>query len=437
MKKICALTLAVVICIVLLPATTVSATIDTASTWAHDGIIEAVSKGFVPEDLQHSFQSSITRAEFCRLAMMWLEYVTDKSVEDWLTGPSFQVRQGVFSDTDDPKIQNAFKLGITNGVIAPTNEKPGMFFPNAHFTREQAATMIANTVRVFGGRTLDFPWIELADRGEVSTWANWPVNFVYARSIMSGVSNNRFDPQGTFTREQSIIAFNNIGTDVTSSAFRQPRPNDSSSKLIALTFDDGPSMITYFILTKLEEHNVPATFFFQSIGEGQTGGMVPVAQRAHRLGHDIENHGYAHIDLAKVSREAALENINRTSNRIEEMIGIRPTFFRPAFFSTGPHMHNLVDLPFVFADVNPRDYVPNTSPRVIADRILSTAKDGSIILLHDNGPLWHLQNTIDSLDLFIPELLKQGYKFVTVRELYELRGIPLRPYDGHRVSTVR
>jgi len=183
-----------------------------ASTWAHDGITAAIEKGFVPTDLQGNYTAVITRAEFCRMAVKWVEYATGKNIDTILAERGLSRRQNAFSDTADPDILAAYALGITSGTTAPTDTAPGMFSPNGQFTREQAATMIMNTCYVIGADVSNPPLSDFSDLNTASSWARKGINFVRANGIMQGTSVNppTFSPMTPYTREQSIVTFNNI-----------------------------------------------------------------------------------------------------------------------------------------------------------------------------------------------------------------------------------
>jgi alpha-tubulin suppressor-like RCC1 family protein len=181
-----------------------SVNIDTASPWAHSHIIEATGKGFVPADIQDNYQDVITRAEFCRLAVKWVEYATGKSIDEVLAEKSLTRNPNAFTDTTNPDILAAYALGITAGT------GDGTFSPDGQFTREQAATMIMNTCRAIGASVEIHTSFGFADIGSASGWAVDGINFVGTNGIMSGTGNGNFSPKDTYTREQGIITFNNI-----------------------------------------------------------------------------------------------------------------------------------------------------------------------------------------------------------------------------------
>jgi len=184
--------------------------LDTASSWAREGLTATIAKGFVPSDLQNNYRNTITRAEFCRLAVKWVEYQTGKSIDTVMSEKGVSRNPSAFTDTSDPAILAAFALGITSGV------GNNQFNPNGSFTREQAAGMILNVGKVIGMNTSNIPPSGFADISSVSSWAVDGVNFCFANGIMQGVGNNRFNPKDPYTREQSILTFNNIRVDAAS-----------------------------------------------------------------------------------------------------------------------------------------------------------------------------------------------------------------------------
>lgn len=180
------------------------APIYTASTWAREGITSAIGKGFVPADIQNNYTSVITRQEFCRMAVKWLEYSLGKNIDAILSEKGLTRDPKAFTDTSDPDILAAFALGITSGT------GNNQFAPNGQFNREQAATMIRNTCKAAGMDVSNVASAGFADIGTASTWAVDGVNFVRNAAIMQGTGNNNYSPKATYTREQSIITFNNI-----------------------------------------------------------------------------------------------------------------------------------------------------------------------------------------------------------------------------------
>lgn len=190
-----------------------------------------------------------------------------------------------------------------------------------------------------------------------------------------------------------------------------------ADKLIALTFDDGPNSNTMWdFLDVLEKYDVKATFFL-------IGTMVPsniqVIQRAYRAGHEIGNHSFSHIDLAKLSDDEMLAEVEKCQAVVEQAIGVRPTFFRPPFLSTSDAMNTLIDLPYA-AGYSIGDGTIGSNAADRAYKALKFAHDGAILLMHC---FTGCEETLKALHTIIPELRAQGYEFVTVSELFARKGI--------------
>ena len=196
----------------LVPAVT-AAPIDTAADWAREGIKDAVEKGFVPADIQDNYKNVITRLEFCRMAVKWLEYSIGDKIGALLAENGVIIDPGAFADTADPDILAAFALSVVTGEIAPSAERPGVFNPGGSFTRQQAAVMVTNTCAAIGANTRNPNAADFYDMNLADTWAVGGINFARANGIMKGATDTPpyfFDPHGTFTRQESILLFNNI-----------------------------------------------------------------------------------------------------------------------------------------------------------------------------------------------------------------------------------
>jgi hypothetical protein len=160
--------------------------LNTASAWAHEGITAAVVKGFVPFDLQNNYTSVITRQEFCRMAIRWLEYATGKGIDTLLSEKGLTRDIAAFSDTQDPDTLAAYALGITGGTIAPTETTPGQFNPYGQFSREQAATMLRNICRAYGADIGDCPDARYSDIDKASSWAVDSINSSLSPALCAG-----------------------------------------------------------------------------------------------------------------------------------------------------------------------------------------------------------------------------------------------------------
>lgn len=174
------------------------------SSWAEANVNSATIKGFVPPDLQSSYTDTITRLDFCRLAVKYMEYATGKSIDTILTEKGLQRDSTAFTDVTNTDVLAAYALGITSGA------GDGKFNPNGQFTRESAAGMIMNLHRAMGYDVSNPVPSSFSDATSISSWTKAGVDYCAAAGIMVG-SGGLFNPKGLFTREMSIMTFDNMG----------------------------------------------------------------------------------------------------------------------------------------------------------------------------------------------------------------------------------
>lgn len=191
----------------------------------------------------------------------------------------------------------------------------------------------------------------------------------------------------------------------------------SNKKKIALTFDDGPTIgITDQVLDVLEHYNARASFFL--IGNRISPDNEYLIKRAVSLNCTIENHTFTHPFMTKLSDDEILKEVKLTTDKITEITGTAPLFFRPPFIDVNERMHELIDLTFICGRAS-NDWIPDVDAATRAELIIKAACDGAIILVHDmpgNEP------TVEAIKTVIPTLQADGYEFVNVREIFDKPG---------------
>ncbi len=181
------------------------------SSWAEADIQQAQSLGLIPDWLLYNYRNPITREEFCDLIIQLIPARTGKTAdalrgELGIVGSAFDAYN--FSDCSKYSVRLAASLGIVTGY------EDGTFRPTASITREQAAAMLQRTANLLGtvsrGESMTFN-----DAGTISSYARESVDFVTSCGIMNGKGEGRFDPKGTYTREQAFITMLNTYNAVT------------------------------------------------------------------------------------------------------------------------------------------------------------------------------------------------------------------------------
>lgn len=197
--------------------------------------------------------------------------------------------------------------------------------------------------------------------------------------------------------------------------------NESNPELkrVALTFDDGPDdVFTPQILDILKEYDVKATFFVLGY---MARDNQDVLKRMDEEGHTIGSHSWSHKDFTKISNEARIDELSKTNNLIEDLIGRPVSLFRlPYGAYTKDVLHTVANQGYhnIYWSIDPKDWA-SKSPNQILNNIQQNLKPGSIILLHSSGNQSTISNTVKSLPGIIDFLWEQGYEIVTIPKLLE------------------
>ena len=291
---------------------------------------------------------------------------------------------------------------------------------------------INNSDMIFPGQTLLIPESETkiehqALKTSVITYEVEPGDSLYSISHEFGVSI------------QNIASLNNISDinnirsgqilnipEYTYSELERMYPDNffvsgnSEEKKVALTFDDGPDDIyTPKILDVLDEHDIPATFFY--MGE-HIDNHQEVVERTIEEDHIIANHSETHPELTKISDLEVYEEIKQPEISMEELTGHRTRLFRPPYGLISQKIIEQlkeIDYQIIQWSVDSLDWLDKDVDQILINTIPDIS-EGAIILFHSAGGNQSFQPTVDALPELIFTLEVQGYEFVTIDELLEI-----------------
>ena len=188
-------------------------------------------------------------------------------------------------------------------------------------------------------------------------------------------------------------------------------------KEIAITFDDGPKRgTTDVLLDGLKERNVSATFFLIGM---QVSGLEDLVQRMAEEGHQIGNHTFSHVNLNTLNAYKQNEEITMCSQNIRQCVERAQVCVRPPYGEVNECLRAWIGAPLILWSVDTNDWTGKTADE-IADYIVSEAKPGDIILLHDI-----YENSVQGALMAIDRMQAQGYVFVTVEKMFADHGITL------------
>lgn len=179
-------------------------------------------------------------------------------------------------------------------------------------------------------------------------------------------------------------------------------------KLVAITFDDGPSKYTSELVDILTANGVNATFFL--IGQNINNYSDSVV-KCYKAGNEIGIHTYSHTSFTKMTIEQIQNELNETRSLLDGIDVDYSNIVRPPYGSINQNIQDNIDTSFILWSVDTRDWESRNKDSVIAE-VKANITEGSIILFHDVYP-----STIEAIKELLPELTNE-YEFVTVSELF-------------------
>lgn len=199
-----------------------------------------------------------------------------------------------------------------------------------------------------------------------------------------------------------------------------PRVKATSTKYVALTFDDGPvGKITERLLDGLKRRQVTATFFLCCYRITDHPELV---QRMANEGHEMGVHGCSHKYFTQMSKKELTDEILCTKTAIQNLTGNSPKLLRPPGGLYNERVRQLAEsegFSLILWNVDPEDWDPARragTVKMVTERV----KHGDVVLLHDLS-YENVQNTLALID----NLHAKGFRFCTVSELAEIGKTPL------------
>jgi len=247
---------------------------------------------------------------------------------------------------------------------------------------------------------------------------------------------------GIFESEIENVINLVLGMTFTESIFENLADNSNAVRainpfrpMIALTFDDGPSIHTVPILDALEYHGVVATFY---VTANRLENYRDIAIRTHLMGNEIANHTWSHPRLPHLSWDGIFTELYDSNVAIAEITGAVPASFRPTFGFFDSRVEEIardLGLPLILWSLDTNDWYTR-DVNSIFNIVVNNVRDRDIILLHDLH-----EPTARATVLLIPALIEMGFQLVTVSELFYYSDVVPQPggiyNDGHGRRTWR
>ena len=194
------------------------------------------------------------------------------------------------------------------------------------------------------------------------------------------------------------------------------RKIDTQGKLIALTYDDGPSIYTPSILSTLKSNNAVATFF---VVGNRVSTYSSYVNQAYEMGCEIGNHTYNHTILTSVSVSTINSEISKTNSAVKKVTGVSPVVMRPPGGGYNDTVKSNVGMPLILWSIDTRDWETRNASSTYS-AIAGKVSSGDIVLMHDL-----YEATAEASKKVIPYLIDNGFQLVTVSELAACKSISL------------
>lgn len=188
----------------------------------------------------------------------------------------------------------------------------------------------------------------------------------------------------------------------------------TNGNLIALTFDDGPSVYTPGILDVLKEKNVKGTFFM--LGEN-VATYPDVAKRVADEGHQLATHSWDHPNMFNLSAGEIRDQMERCVQAIKDATGKTTSMMRAPYGNWSAECWAAV-CDFinceVYWNIDTLDW-KRPGANGIAQNFMAELVPGAVSLMHDGGG--NREQDIAALPGIIDQCIEAGYRFVTMDEL--------------------
>lgn len=213
------------------------------------------------------------------------------------------------------------------------------------------------------------------------------------------------------------------------------RSHPQDYKLIALTFDDAPSFanantnITTHIIQVLNQYEGHGTLFVVGQHVNQYG--TALLQYAVEHGFELGNHTYHHYNMVRenLSQSAIEKELTDLNALLLEKMHYELKYCRAGELAVNQTVFDAttaVGMPIIGEVISTRDYSDQYDAEYVKRTVLENAFDGAIFLMHG----WS-DRTNQAIEELVKTLYDDGYRFVTLSELFAFKGIQQIPTDKH------
>jgi peptidoglycan/xylan/chitin deacetylase (PgdA/CDA1 family) len=193
---------------------------------------------------------------------------------------------------------------------------------------------------------------------------------------------------------------------------------NNGKKVVALTFDDGPTNLSDKILDVLHKNTIKATFFWQG---NNLDSHPEIIAKAKKYGHQIANHSWDHTNGYDLDQDVVWEQqLYNTQSELEKIAGIKSNYYRPPF---GAITQKQIDffaskgITTVLWSLTTMDWDKTQNNGIdLENKFKNFLHPGAIVLMHDQD-FGKSEEVLAALEKMIIYGKSQGYKFVTIEQI--------------------
>ena len=191
---------------------------------------------------------------------------------------------------------------------------------------------------------------------------------------------------------------------------------DRNKKLIAFTYDDGPSQYDLKTVDILNRSHFKATFFIVGTRINDYQDVIK-----YLISNEMEvgNHTFSHKVLSSLSEEEATNEITLVNDMYKGITNNDLKLFRPSYGISNTKVVKKLNMPVILWSIDTLDWkTKNTN--LIYKSIMDDPRDGDIVLMHSL-----YESTEKATEKAVKELYKKGFIVVSVSDLMKYRGMNL------------
>lgn len=247
---------------------------------------------------------------------------------------------------------------------------------------------------------------EVSPQGRMKMWY---YQLTHQEIVNKGIAHSADNQDESCEKGQFLTYYRHITFGAA-----DPDTVDPSAPMVAFTFDDGPNPeYTQRILDVLNANYSHATFFVL----GNNAESYPeTLQRILASGSEIGNHTYHHTNLTKADNDTIEREISDVNRAVKSATGEETTLIRPPYGAYDDNTLAMLQEPVVLWDLDTEDW-SSRNAQEIAQTVLSTVKDGDIVLMHDI-----YDSTAEAVEIMVPKLKEMGFQIVSVSQMAQYKG---------------